>query len=130
MRGVFLLAIIVQISAAAGLSLGPSGLGAIAGLLFVFFWGFNVLEASLPSMVSRLAPAAAKGAALGVYNTAQSLGLFAGGAIAGWILTRADGAAVFMACAGLLALWLLIAIGHRRWPQRGGRVAVAQATAG
>src|SRR5690606_9279694 len=129
-RGLFLLAILVQLVAAAGLSAGPTGLGAIAGLLFAFFWGFNVLEASLPSMVSRLAPATAKGAALGVYNTAQSLGLFAGGAIGGWILSRADGAAVFMACAGILGAWLLIAIGHRRWPQRGGRVPVAQASAG
>jgi predicted MFS family arabinose efflux permease len=98
-------------------------------LLLAFFWGFNVLEACLPSMVSRLAPVAAKGAALGVYNTAQSLGLFAGGAIGGWILSRADGAAVFIACAMVLVLWLLVAIGHRRWPQRGGAAPVAQASA-
>ena len=130
MRPVFLAAILVLIVAAAGLSLGPDGLGAIGGLLFVFFWGFNVLEACLPSMVSRLAPATAKGAALGVYNTAQSLGLFAGGALGGWILSRADGATVFMACAAILAVWLLVAMGQRRWPQRGGRVAVAQASAG
>jgi predicted MFS family arabinose efflux permease len=130
LRQLFLFAILVQFAAAAGLAFAPSGLGAIAGLLFVLFWGFNVLEASLPSMVSRLAPAAARGSALGVYNTAQSLGLFAGGAIGGWILARADGGAVFMACAGILAAWLLVALGHRRWPQRGGRVPVAQASAG
>src|SRR5690606_34642899 len=128
-RQIFLMAILVLVATAAGLSLGPDGLGAIGGLLFAFFWGFNVLEACLPSMVSRLAPAAAKGAALGVYNTAQSLGLFAGGALGGWILSRADGAAVFMACAAILAVWLLVAIGQRRWPQRGGRLPVAQAAA-
>ncbi|MCO5121875.1 MAG: MFS transporter [Burkholderiaceae bacterium] len=129
MRGVFLAAIVVLVVAAGGLSFGPEGLGVIGGLLLAFFWGFNVLEACLPSMVSRLAPVAAKGAALGVYNTAQSLGLFAGGAIGGWILSRADGAAVFIACAMVLVLWLLVAIGHRRWPQRGGAAPVAQASA-
>jgi len=129
MRSVFIAAILVLILAAGGLSLGPEGLGVIGALLLAFFWGFNVLEANLPSMVSRLAPAAAKGAALGVYNAAQSLGLFAGGALGGWILSRADGATVFMACAAFLAVWLLVAIGHRRWPQRGGRASVAQAPA-
>ncbi len=130
MREVFLVAILVLVVAAGGLSFGPNGLGVIGGLLFAFFWGFNVLEACLPSMVSRLAPVAAKGAALGVYNTAQSLGLFAGGALGGWILSLADGAAVFIACAAVLAVWLLVAIGHRRWPQRGGPASVAQASAG
>ncbi|MFA7506352.1 MAG: MFS transporter [Burkholderiaceae bacterium] len=130
MREVFLAAILMLVAAAIGLALGPDGLGVIAGLLLAFFWGFNVLEASLPSMVSRLAPVAAKGAALGVYNTAQSLGLFAGGALGGWILSRADGSTVFMACAGALVLWLLVAIGHRRWPQRGGATSAAAASAG
>lgn len=129
-RSVFLAAILVLVAAAGGLSLGPDGLGAIGGLLFLFFWGFNVLEASLPSMVSRLAPVAAKGAALGVYNTAQSLGLFVGGALGGWILSRADGAAVFLACAVALVVWLLVAAGHRRWPQRGGPAPVARTSAG
>jgi hypothetical protein len=41
-----------------------------------------VLEATLPSLVSRTAPPAAKGAALGVYNTTQAIGLFIGGAAA------------------------------------------------
>jgi predicted MFS family arabinose efflux permease len=54
-------------------------------LLFVFFCGFNVLEASQPSMASRVAPAGMRGTALGVYNSLQSLGLFAGGALGGWL---------------------------------------------
>ncbi len=49
----------------------------------MFFVAFNVLEATLPSLVSRLAPAELKGTALGVYNTTQALGLFAGGAVGG-----------------------------------------------
>src|SRR5690606_36179468 len=117
MRKVFLAGIGVLILSAGGLALGPDGLVALGGLLLAFFWGFNVLEACLPSMVSRLAPAAAKGAALGMYNTAQSLGLFAGGALGGWILSRADGGAVFIACAMVLATWLFVALGQQRWPR-------------
>jgi predicted MFS family arabinose efflux permease len=52
-------------------------------LMFVFFCGFNALEASQPSLVSRMAPAPLRGTALGAYNTLQSLGLFAGGALGG-----------------------------------------------
>jgi predicted MFS family arabinose efflux permease len=74
------------------------GLGA-GRLLFLFFCGFNVLEATQPSLASRLAPAHARGAALGVYNTLQSLGFFAGGAVGGWI-TKAHGAqGLFATCA-------------------------------
>ena len=58
-------------------------LWALGLLLFVFFCGFNALEASQPSLVSRMAPAQLRGAALGSYNTLQSLGLFAGGALGG-----------------------------------------------
>lgn len=119
MRPVFLAAIAVLVLAAGGFALEPEGLGAMGGLLLAFFWGFNVLEATLPSLVSRLAPVVAKGAALGVYNTSQSLGLFTGGALGGWILSRADGTVVFMLCAAALAVWLLVATGQRRWPGRG-----------
>jgi predicted MFS family arabinose efflux permease len=85
-------------------------------LLFGFFTGFNVLEAVLPSLVSRLAPPDAKGAALGIYNTTQALGLFAGGALGGWLQARFGGAAVFAVCAGLLVVWWGLAAGQRRWP--------------
>jgi MFS family permease len=94
-------------------------LGLLGGLLFLFFCGFNVLEASQPSLASRLAPAHARGAALGVYNTAQSLGFFAGGAVGGWIIKAHGPEALFMACGGLMLLWLVVA-----WPMRApGRTA-------
>ena len=86
-----------------------ASLGLLALALMVFFTGFNTLEASQPSLVSRLAPAAARGAALGVYNTLQSLGLFAGGALGGWLLQHGGATAVFSAGAVLAALWLLVA---------------------
>jgi MFS family permease len=91
----------------------PYGLGMLAALLFLFFCGFNVLEATQPSLASRVAPAHARGAALGVYNTLQSLGFFAGGAVGGW-LTKTQGAeGLFAVCGGLMLLWLLVA-----WPMR------------
>ncbi|SFV01146.1 Predicted arabinose efflux permease, MFS family [Polaromonas sp. YR568] len=100
------------------------GLVALAALLFLFFCGFNVLEATQPSLASRLAPAHARGAALGVYNTLQSLGFFAGGAVGGWI-TKAHGAqGLFVVCGGLMLLWLLVA-----WPMKApGRHAAAAVT--
>ncbi|MFP5461038.1 MAG: MFS transporter, partial [Gammaproteobacteria bacterium] len=99
-------------------ALQPTGLWPLAGLLLLFFAGFNVLEASLPSLVSRLAPADAKGAALGIYNTTQALGLFVGGALGGWVQSRWGGGMVFAMCAVLLVVWLAAASGQRRWPGR------------
>ena len=82
-------------------------------VLFVFFLGFNVLEASQPSLVSRLAPAAQRGAAIGVYNTLQSLGFFAGGLLGGGLIKAGGAQALFAAAAALMALWLLVA-----WPMQ------------
>ena len=83
----------------------------LAFLLFAFFCGFNVLEASQPSLASRIAPAHARGAALGVYNTLQSLGFFAGGAVGGWLVQHHGVDALFIGSAAAMALWLLLA-----WP--------------
>jgi predicted MFS family arabinose efflux permease len=72
-----------------------------------------VLEASLPSLVSRTAPGRAKGTALGVYNTTQSLGLFVGGAAGGWLMQHQGQAPVFVFGAALIALWGISAAGMR-----------------
>jgi MFS family permease len=85
----------------------------LAVLLFVFFCGFNVLEASQPSLASRIAPAHARGAALGVYNTLQSLGFFAGGAVGGWLVKATGVHGLFVACTVGMGLWLLVA-----WPMK------------
>jgi MFS family permease len=92
---------------------------ALVILLVGFFVAFNILEASLPSLVSRTAPGRAKGAALGVYNTTQSLGLFVGGAAGGWLMQHQGQAPVFVFGAALIALWGLSAAGMRV-PQRAG----------
>ena len=90
-----------------------AGIEALALLLFLFFCGFNVLEASMPSLASRIAPAHARGAALGVYNTLQSLGFFAGGAAGGWLIKHTGMQGLFTACVIGMALWLLVA-----WPMK------------
>jgi MFS family permease len=69
--------------------------------------------------VSRIAPARARGTAIGVYNTAQTLGLFFGGLAGGWIASRHGPGAVFGACAGITVLWLAAAAGMRA-PSRMG----------
>lgn len=92
-------------------SMGSPSLALIGFLLFVFFCGFNVLEASQPSLASRLAPAATRGTVLGIYNTLQSLGIFAGGALGGWLAKSQGAQGLFMACALLMALWLVVAWG-------------------
>ena len=87
--------------------------------LFSFFVAFNVMEALIPSLVSRTAPPARKGLALGIYNTAQSLGLFAGGALGGWIAKSWSSEGVFLACAALSLVWLVVACFIQPPPKRG-----------
>jgi MFS family permease len=101
------------------------GLGAVAqassqpplalmgALMFLFFVGFNVLEASQPSLVSRMAPTHLRGAALGAYNTLQSLGLFAGGFLGGVLAKWGGMPALFTATTVLMVLWLVLT-----WPLR------------
>ncbi|GAB7544429.1 MFS transporter [Cupriavidus sp. CuC1] len=93
------------------------GLWGIVGVLLLFFVAFNVLEAMQPSLVSRYA-AAARGAALGVYNTTQAMGLFLGGAVGGWLLKHEGRSAVFIGCAVVLLLWLIIAWNMKSPPAR------------
>ena len=112
LRAVFLasIALMVLVQLALWLLLDQSpGLLTLGGLLFVFFYAFNVLEASQPSMVSRQAPASARGAAMGVYNTLQSLGFFVGGMGGGWLIKHGGAHSLFGVCAGLMTLWLGLA---------------------
>ena len=81
----------------------------LVALLLLFFCAFNMLEASQPSLASRLAPARVRGAALGVFNTLQSLGFFVGGAAGGWLVKHHGPAGVFAACAAFTVLWLVVA---------------------
>jgi MFS family permease len=119
LRAVFLAAIaligLVQLGFWATVQQAPApstpSMAALAVLLFLFFCGFNVLEASQPSLASRVAPPHARGAALGVYNTLQSLGFFVGGAVGGWLLKSGGELSLFAVCGTAMLLWLLVAWG-------------------
>ena len=87
----------------------------IFALVALFFSGFNMLEALQPSLISRIAPPAGKAQALGIYNTLQSLGLFAGGALGGLLLQVGGYAAVFSGCGLLALIWLAMSL---KWPAR------------
>jgi predicted MFS family arabinose efflux permease len=117
--GAIVLLLLVQLSLWLTLSdVGGHGMILVL-LLLAFFVAFNILEASQPSLVSRIAPPAAKGTALGVYNTLQSLGLFCGGVMGGWVQQHMGVSAVFMLCAALTVVWLIIASGMKNLPRRG-----------
>ncbi len=114
LRAVFLSAIaliaLVQV-ALLWVSSGAPSVMCLAWLLFAFFCGFNVLEATQPSLVSRIAPTSSRGAAMGVYNTLQSLGFFAGGVMGGQLVKSYGTQGLFLTCAALMVLWLVVA-----WP--------------
>ncbi len=112
-RGVMIGAIALLVLAEAGLSQAGARLVPLALLMLGFFAAFNVLEALIPSLVSRIAPAHARGTAIGVYNTTQTLGLFCGGLAGGWVAERFGAAVVFGACAALALAWLGVAAGMR-----------------
>ena len=100
-----------------------AGLGALAALgtqafvlvaaLTVFFAGFNSMEALLPSLVTKVAPAEARGAATGVYSSSQFFGIFVGGAAGGWLLGVWGPSGVLLSAVGLALVWLLFAAGMR-----------------
>lgn len=84
--------------------------------LFLFFLAFNLLEATLPSLVSKIAPTGSKGTAIGVYNSFQFFGLFLGGALGGLLAQHVGSAAVFVFAAGLCLAWLLLALSMQAPP--------------
>lgn len=114
--GLFLLAATAMAWAA------DRGIGALLAALWLFFVAFNALEAMLPSLVSRIAPAAGKGAAIGVYNSFQFLGMFAGGLIAGWLSGRFGAGSVYWFCAATAGLWLAGAVTAPKFRLGGGEV--------
>jgi MFS family permease len=114
LRGIFLFAValiaLVELAFVEVVGSNPSVL-ALSLLMFVFFYGFNVLEASMPSMASRLSPKNIRGASLGVYNTLQSFGFFAGGLLGGWLFKAGGSQWLFGICGVGMLLWLAVA-----WP--------------
>ncbi|QTP56440.1 MFS transporter [Billgrantia sulfidoxydans] len=110
MKGVSLAAIAAIAVSLAGLA-GFAGGWALFAWLLLFFTAFNLLEAMLPSMLSKLAPAGAKGTAMGVYSTSQFLGAFLGGVLGGFLAEQWGLPAVFVGSAVLAGLWWLLMLG-------------------
>ena len=77
--------------------------------LVIYAIAFNVLEAILPSMVAKFAPAEQRGAAMGFYSTAQSIGLFIGGVAGGGLFSRFGFEGVFVFATALMLIWWAIA---------------------
>jgi len=109
LKPVFVGAVILMLVTQVTLAMVINNFWGIVTALVMYFAAFNILEASLPSIISKIAPAGAKGTAIGVYNTAQSLGLFAGGAMGGLLSSHYGASAVFTFGAVLIGVWVLVA---------------------
>lgn len=107
-KGYFLVAISLLIAAML-LAFVATDLWWLIVALLLFFTGFNFLEASLPAMVSRVAPAGQRGSAMGIYSSSQFFGAFAGGVIGGLVAQHFSYTLVFAVLAGIGLIWLLIA---------------------
>jgi MFS family permease len=109
MKGVFVSSVAALVVSQAMLYAGAGNLFVLLAALTVFFSAFNIMEASLPSLITKAAPPDAKGTATGIYSSSQFLGIFVGGVVGGWTHQHGGTAAVFALTAGVALLWLLAA---------------------
>jgi MFS family permease len=109
MKGVFVGAVAALAASQAMLFAGAGNLYVLVAALTLFFSASNVMEASLPSLITKTAPPDAKGTAMGLYSSLQFLGIFAGGAIGGWADQNGGSAAVFALTAAMALAWLVAA---------------------
>jgi MFS family permease len=127
MKTMCLLAIGAITLSLVGLASLASGWWGLFGWMLLFFTGFNLLEATLPSMLSKLAPAGAKGTAMGIYSTSQFLGAFLGGLLGGLLAQQLGLSAVFAGCALLGLVWLALMVGMSAPPYLASEVVVLDA---
>jgi len=109
LKAVFVGAVAVLAASQFILIAGKDNVYVVLAALTLFFAGFNVMEATLPSLVTKTAPSEAKGTAVGIYSSTQFLGIFLGGVIGGWVHQTAGSSSVFACSGGLALLWLLVA---------------------
>jgi MFS family permease len=107
---VFTMAIIILLAGQLLLAITSDSIGGTAIALLVFFTAFNLLEASLPSLISKIAPVGAKGTAIGIYSSTQFLGAFVGAAVGGYLFEIYGSQALYAFCGLLLTVWLILAI--------------------
>jgi predicted MFS family arabinose efflux permease len=113
MKAVFLMAILILVLSDIGLMQFNSSLIGIIGFLCLFFSGFNLLEATLPSLISKTAPGDMRGTAMGIYSTCQFLGAGIGGSLGGWCYGQYGANGVFLMCALAAFTWLLLSLGMK-----------------
>lgn len=110
MKVVFIGAIICLFFANIGLFYFSYDLMGLIGFLWLFFCGFNLLEATLPSLISKTAPGDLKGTAMGAYSSSQFMGAFVGGLMGGWLYGEFDGNIVFLFSAVAAGSWVIVAL--------------------
>lgn len=93
---------------------GMDSLAWLVSAIVLYFIGFNLLEATLPSLLSKVAPAGAKGTAMGIYSTSQFAGAAAGGVLGGAVFGAFGLGGVFLCCALLALFWFLIGVKMRQ----------------
>ncbi len=111
MKGVFVSAVLALAASQIMLFYGAGNVFVLLAALVIFFSGFNVMEASLPSLITKVAPPDVKGTAMGVYSSLQFLGIFIGGIIGGMAHQHGGSAGVFALTTALAAVWLVVAVG-------------------
>ena len=111
MKGVFIGAVITLVASQIMLFYGSGDVFVLLAALIVFFSAFNVMEASLPSLISKVAPPDVKGTAMGVYSSLQFLGIFVGGIIGGMAHQHGGSPGVFVLTTVLAVIWLIAAAG-------------------
>ncbi len=109
MKAVFVGAVVALLASQMLLYVGAGNLAAVVLALIVFFSAFNVMEASLPSLITKMAPPDAKGTATGIYSSLQFLGIFAGGVVGGFAHQHGGDGAVFLTTAAIALIWLVAA---------------------
>ncbi|KAF3983563.1 MAG: MFS transporter [Methylococcales symbiont of Hymedesmia sp. n. MRB-2018] len=110
LKKVFVSAIIILMLANLGLFKFFDDLYGIIGFLALFFCGFNLLEATLPSLISKTAPGDLKGTAMGAYSSSQFIGAFVGGVSGGWLYGEMGAEVVFLFCAIASCSWAIVAL--------------------
>lgn len=110
MKPIFIGAIMTLVIANMGLFLFFDQLFGLIGFLLLFFCGFNLLEATLPSLISKTAPGDLKGTAMGAYSSSQFMGAFVGGAVGGWLYGTFGADTVFLFSASAAYSWVMVAV--------------------
>ncbi len=116
LKPVFIAAVAIMLFAQLLFAINIHSFWGVITALFFYFLAFNLLEATLPSLISKMAPAASKGTAIGVHNTAQSFGIFVGAVFGGYLAGNHGFASVFIFCSVLMGIWLVAAFGMKTPP--------------